>query len=114
MSIHCIESAALTFPSVRTSLSSFGGANFLRKGFDGSLLHLRDVYVLLLSELRRAGVFAGLIPKTTEPHEPTRQKASGFLVLSGICVRMQRNRKEGDFDERYSREPYPAHPRSCA
>jgi hypothetical protein len=53
-----------------------------RKGFDGPLLHSRNVphvLVLLLPGLRRAGVFAGLNSENRKPatHPPL---ASGFLV----------------------------------
>src|ERR1700733_13529865 len=52
------------------------------KGFDGSLVHLRDVSLLQLSKLCRAGMFAGLDSQseseTPQTHPPC---ASGFLVL---------------------------------
>ena len=52
------------------------------KGFDGSLVHLRDVFRLQLYKLCRAGVFAGLDSQseseTRQTHPPC---ASGFLVL---------------------------------
>jgi hypothetical protein len=41
-----------------------------RKGFDGPLLHSRNVHVLLLSGLRRAGVFAGLNSEKLEACDP--------------------------------------------
>ena len=67
------------------------GGRLTARDFDGSLVHLRVVYLLQLSKLCRAGVFAGLDSQseseTPQTHPPC---AGGFLVLVQINARKHR------------------------
>ena len=59
------------------------------KGTDGFAIHFRDVFVLLLSGLRRAGVFAGVDSEDESRFysDPPADWRGGFLIGEQFLVR---------------------------